>query len=115
MTIRMLKELIKDLPDDMRVYKDDGDVGMFSNNNEFLTAPHHGNMLVLQTRNDFDVADELDAWLDYEASQFYTGGETMNEQDFWAEFCERGYIPEDFGIPERIAWAKEQLKNYGLN
>lgn len=109
MTIKMLKQLIKDLPDDMRVYADDGSTSLFSDNNEFLIAPHKGTMLVLQTRNDFDVADELDAWLKHEANTF-----NSNEQDFWIEFCERGYVPEDFGIPHRIAWAREQLENYGL-
>ena len=109
MTIRMLKELIKDLPDDMRVYADDGSYGMFSDNNEFLTTPHHNNMLVLQTRNDFDVADELAAWLDHVANECDT-----SEQDFWIEFYERGYVPEDFGIPDKISWARKQMENYGL-
>ena len=109
MTIKKLKEIIKNLPDDMRVYADDGSIGMFSDNSEFLIAPYKGNMLVLQTRGDFDVADELDAWLKHEADTYNT-----NEQDFWIEFSERGYIPEDFGIPDKIAWAREQMKNYGL-
>lgn len=109
MTIKMLKDVIKNLPDDMRIYADDGE-RMFVGNSEFLTAPRNKekNMLVLQTRDDFDVAEELNAWLQYAEKH------NVDEQDFWMEFYEHGYAPEDFGTPDKIAWAKEQMKNYGL-
>ena len=38
MTIKRLKEIIENLPDDMRIYADDGARGMFTNNNEFVLA-----------------------------------------------------------------------------
>ena len=53
MTIKRLKEIIENLPDDMRIYADDGDFGMFSNNSEFVLLVPYQNMAVLQTKNDF--------------------------------------------------------------
>lgn len=116
MTIRKLKELIENLPDDMRIYADDGSNGMFSDNNEFLTFVTSGvdeNMCVLQTREDFDTSDELEAWCEY------ANENNMDEQDFWIEFSERGYVPADFSPhgmvdEEREAWADKNLRNYGL-
>ena len=110
MTVKMLKEIIAKLPDDTRVYADDASDGrMFGNNNEFLIVPYYNNMLVLQTRNDFEVAEGLDAWLNHVAEEYST-----SDQDFWMEFYERGYVPEDFCTPDKIVWAKEQLEKYGL-
>lgn len=111
MTIRHLKEIIKDLPDDMRVYADNGGKGMFSGS-EFLCgfgATHDGECrFILQTEEDFNVAEELEAWCEY------AGENDIDEQDFWTEFVEHGYKPEDFDDADRTQWAYENLKNYGL-
>lgn len=111
MTIRKLKEIIKDLPDDMRVCADDGSYGMFSDNNEFLSLVYaygSDDMCVLQTRDDFETDKELEAWCKYAFEH------DVDEQDFWSEFAERGYVPEDFHDEERARWARENLENYGL-
>lgn len=116
MTIRFLKELIKDLPDDMRIYADDGSSGMFSDNNEFLTLlTQKGNseMCVLQTREDFDVSAELYTWCEWASENNY------DEQSFWIEFAERGYVPADFSSAnwvneEKEEWAHRNLGHYGL-
>ena len=109
MTIRKLRELIRDLPDDMRIYADDGSHGMFSDNNEYLTLlTQKGNseMCILQTRNDFETPEELNAWYNW----VIIGD--RNELDFWTEFIERGYEPEDFGDEDRIKMAYEKLKKF---
>lgn len=51
MTIRELKNAIKDLPDDMRVYADDGVNNTFDNNTPFvnLVWSSEENKCVLQT------------------------------------------------------------------
>lgn len=111
MTIRKLKELIKDLPDDMRICADDGSMGMFSDNNEYLTlVTKKGNteMCVLQTRDDFETAEELDAWCEWASEN------NVDEQDFWIEFAERGYVPADFYDEEKEAWADKNLRHYGI-
>ena len=106
MTIRKLKEMIADLPDDMRVYADDG-TDFFKGNSEFLciVASEEFPMAVLQTRNDFEPVEETEAML-----QCFSDGE-WNEVDAWLEFYNRGYKPEDFADPN---WAREQMENYGL-
>ena len=112
MTIKKLKELIKNLPDNMRVYADDGSKGMFSDNSEFLILAYTENkndMCVLQTRNDFNTNEELEAMCNYFAEENY------EEQDFWIDFYETGYHWWDFDDEERREWAKEQLENYGLD
>ena len=116
MTIRKLKEMIKDLPDDMRICADDGSNGMFSDNNEFLTlvvAKDIDSMCVLQTRDDFDTVEELEAWCEWATEN------NMDEQDFWTEFYERGYVPADFSSKgyvneERELWADRNLRHYGF-
>ena len=110
MTIKLLKETIKDLPDDMRICADDGSNGFFSDNSEFLslcTLIGNEKMCVLQTRHDFDTVNELNAWLESASKN------NENEPDFWMEVSERGFIPADFG-PENEDWAREQMENYGM-
>lgn len=110
MTIKMLKEAIKDLPDDMRICADDESRGLFSDNSEFLSlcaAVGNDKMCVLQTRHDFDTVNELYSWLENASES------NQDEQDFWTEVYERGYTPADFGS-EKEDWAREQMKHYGL-
>ena len=108
MTIRKLKEMIADLPDDMRVYADDG-LGSLKENSEFvcicILESSRDNMAVFQTANDIDVVEETEAMLDYFSDI------ELDEQDAWIEINERGYKPEDFADPD---WAREQMENYGL-
>ena len=107
MTIRKLKEMIADLPDDMRVYADDG-TDFFKGNSEFLciAASEEFSMAVFQTRNDFEPIEETEAML-----QYFSEHDEWNEVDAWLEFYDRGYKPEDFADSD---WARENMENYGL-
>lgn len=110
MTIRKLKEIIKNLPDDMRVYADNGSKGMFTDNTEFVCAPYYKDMLVLQTSEDFDVAEELRARCEYASEN------EIDEQDFWDDIDECGYKPEDFPS-DMLEWATVNYNHYvnGIN
>lgn len=107
MTIKRLKEIIENLPDDMRIYADDGARGMFTNNNEFVLAIPHGDMCVLQTKNDFDVNDEITAWYDTAKNN------GIDANAFWKSFYELGYDYDDFVDPkmqeEALKFRKENL------
>lgn len=116
MTIRRLKELIKDLPDDMRVYADDGN-GLFSNNSEFvclvytlrsLYFPNDPMKCVLQTKNDIDVNEEVTSWCKYASEN------DMDELDFWIDFHEAGFNPDDFDDPIQREVAKKYMSEHGL-
>ena len=109
MTIKKLKEMIQNLPDDMRIYADDSSYDMFGDDaSEFVclvtsdTAP---GMAVLQSKRDIDIKEETSSMCEI-AAEF-----DWDEQDFWTEVHERGYKPEDFYDSE---WAEENLKHYGL-
>lgn len=106
MTIKKLREMIADLPDDMRVYADDG-LRSRKENSEFvcIAASSQDNMAVFQTANDIDVEEETADALEY----FEEYG--WEEQDAWSELVERGYKPDDFADSD---WAREQMENYGL-
>lgn len=106
MTIKKLKEMIANLPDDMRVYADDG-IRSRKENSEFIciSPSKDDNMAVFHTANDIDVVEETEAMLKY----FFENN--IEEQDAWIEIAERGYKPEDFADPD---WAREQMENYGL-
>ena len=107
MTIKRLKEIIENLPDDMRIYADDGKTGMFTNNSEFILAIPHGDMCVLQTKNDFDVDNEITTW--YSIAK-YNG---IDANAFWKSFYELGYDYDDFVDPkmqeEALKFRKENL------
>lgn len=107
MTIKKLKEMIANLPDDMRVYADDG-VELFIDNTEYVCILSNStyNMAVLQTANDIDAVEETTEMLKWFADN------NWEEQDAWIEIAERGYKPEDFADPD---WARQQMENYGLD
>ena len=114
MTIKKLKEIIKDLPDDMRVYADDGINSIFDDNSEFVdlfTIKNNEKVAILQTKKDFDVAAELEAQLNYAADI----ENEVDEQDFWTDFSEWGYSVSDFANNDQREYARTQLENYGLN
>ena len=68
MTIKRLKELIANMPDDARIYLDDG-YEFFKGNSEVVVVARgvteNAKKVVLQTKNDFDVSEELEARFDY--------------------------------------------------
>ena len=110
MTIKRLKEIIENLPDDMRIYADDGDYGMFNNNSEFVLAVPYDNMCVLQTKNDFDVNDEVTSH--YNAAK----KNGLDENTFWNEFYELGYDYDDFDdfeMREKALEYKKRLWTHG--
>ena len=109
MTIRMLKEIIADLPDDARIYLDDGKGGTYENNSEIvdtLYCEYFPKKLILQTRDDFEYWNEIEATLDYYREEGY------DELDAFLELGERGYTLEDFRETDRYEWAKEFTKTH---
>ena len=107
MTIRELKKLIENLPDDMRIYADDGDYGMFSSNSEFVALVYDETleMCVLQTKEDFDINNEIKSWYEQVKKQ------TIDEKNFWKDFYEKGYLYEDLTDPEM----KEKAYKYACS
>ena len=109
MTIRKLKEMIQDLPDDMRVYADDSPSGSFSDGaSEFvflITDPCREKACILQTKKDMDVIEELRGLSEAAFEQDWS------DQDFFTVTYDVGFTPDDFEDP---AWAKENYERYGL-
>ena len=106
MTIRKLKEMIANLPNDMRIYADDSSF-LGDDCSEFYTifVSPRTQKAIFQTAKDFDTIEETKAILDYYFEN------DLDEQDAWMELSEYGYKPEDFADPE---YAKTQMENYGL-
>ena len=106
MTVRMLKEMLKDVPDDARIYADDG-YRMFEGNSEFVELCHciqFPHMIVLQTKHDFDYVDELEAKLEHYSE------ENWNEMDMVKNLSEHGYNAEDFEYDnDRFEWASKAV------
>lgn len=98
--------MIQGLPDDMRVYADDG-LRSRKENSEFIciSESSQDNMAVFQTAKDIDVVEETTEMLKWFSDN------NWEEVDAWIEISERGYKPEDFEDPD---WAKTRLENYGL-
>lgn len=94
MTIKRLKKIIENLPDDMRIYADDGKFGTFSNNSEFVLLIPYQNMAVLQKKSDFDVNNEVTSH--YNAAK----RNGLDANTFWNEFYELGYDYDDFADPK---------------
>ena len=111
MTIKKLKEMIANLPDDMRIYADDCEYEMFGEDaSEFVclaTGFLEGEekKCVFQTKNDIDVEEELSCMADIAIE------ENWSDQDYFMEASDRGFKPEDFIDKE---WAKREFKQYGL-
>lgn len=104
MTIGYLKKIIAGLPDDMRIYADDGVHNMFDNNSEFVATSSNRNKCILQTKNDFEIDNEIMAW--YE--QVKMG--IIDEDTFWNDFYEIGYDYDDFKDLEMQRKALEHKK-----
>lgn len=112
MTIRYLKELIKDLPDDMRIHADNGI--SFFDGEEFLCGFVvcknisderfvSDKRFILQTRKDLNVKEELEGLCDYAVEN------NIDDYDFWNEVSERGFKPSDF---DDLEWATINYNMY---
>ena len=112
MTIKRLKELIEYMPDDARIYLDDGD-RMFEGNSEVIFAVQgalqYRDKVILQTKNDFDVEEELEARLDYYSSNDW------DELDAVMDLLDDGFVIDDFKYnDDRYLWIKEFAEDHGL-
>lgn len=112
MTIGKLKNMIANLPNDARIYLDDG-YSFFEGNSEVVIVCHgagqYENKVVLQTKNDFDVANELEERLKYYSDNDW------DELDAMMDMLEDGYTIEDFKYDDdRYMWAREFAENHGL-
>lgn len=97
MTIRKLKELIANFPDDMRIYDD--------NNVEFVKvvrSTFEEDECVMQTRRDVEP--------NYEVKMM----RRRMEENFWKSFHELGYTYTDFADSKAREEAKKNLTDYGL-
>lgn len=95
MTIKKLKELIADLPDEMRIYADDAHSMFGDDASEFvllLTSPQFPDRAVFQTKSDIDVEETLNCIAED------TG------DDFVEEAAELGFIKKDMDFNE-LMWA----------
>ncbi len=116
MTIKHLKELLKGFNDDDRIIIDLGDTMHATAENEVLYAfkhrkssePEYAPVVVLQTRADIDVSEELSASLNHYEEEGYAEGDALSE------LLEIGYTLEDFKSIERYDWAKRVADECGL-
>ena len=113
MTVARLKELLSNVNDNAMIYLDDGS-RCFSNDNSEVVCVLPGalqfeNMVVLQTKNDFDVESELEARFEYYSENDW------DELDAVMDLFEDGYTVEDFKYnDDRYMWIKEFAESHGL-
>lgn len=108
MTIKELKEIIKDMPDDMRIYADNGKFSMFEDVSEFVflvTDARHPKMAILQSKADIDVEEELRCIAEIAVE------EGWSDDEFYREILDRGFTADDFPDPEK---ARADMEYYGL-
>ena len=108
MTIRRLKEIIADMPDDLRICLDDGDLSEVVCVVSYVPPTPYDGKCILKTKNDFDVADELEARLEYAWEN------SVDEETFYWDFIEDGYVPEDFGDEDLAKHTREYCEEHGL-
>lgn len=106
MTIGKLKQIIENMPDDARIYLDDG-TSFFENNSEVLILAQgineNSKKIILQTRDDFDVSYELEARIKYKYK------EGWDEYDMFLDLGEDGFTLDDFKYDPRVY---EYVKEY---
>ena len=112
MTIRKLKELIENMPDEARIYLDDGR-SFFEGNSEVVCLVRgewgYKDKVILQTKNDIDLEEELDARLDYYRENDW------DEYDSLLNLSDMGYTLEDFKYDNDIYnWVKEMSKDHSF-
>ena len=110
MTIKKLKEMIANLPDDMRIYADDSAYDMFGDDaSEFVclvTSSQVPGKAVLQKKTDIDVQEELSCMADLMIAC------CESDDVLYAEALERGFVPEDF--PDPVETRRRMTEEYGL-
>ena len=117
MKVKKLKEMLNLCNDDDWVIFDIGDTMKATPENEVVYAFKHKKVgdsdyapvVVLQRRADFDVKEELEAYLGYCING------NIDETDALANLFELGYTPNDFNYnPDRYNWALKVAKEHGL-
>lgn len=116
MTVRHLKEILKNFNDNDRLVIDNGEYEANSANevifaykirvaDELTYRP----IVICQTKNDFDVSCELEAQIE----RFKE--ENWDEADALMELLEYGFVLDDFKYdPDRYNWAKMIGEEHGL-
>ena len=116
MTVGYLKKQLEKFNDSDRIILDNGHYKADSRN-EILYAiklrPNNSEepfpVVVLQTKDDFDVAAELKAALEHFSEENY------DEADALSELFEMGYTLEDFMYDQNeYEWAKAVAEGHGL-
>jgi len=107
MTVRKLKELLADIPDDERVYLDNGN-GCFEGD-EVVDATFISNArgtehrVLIRTRHDLDIA----TWLD--GVMVYFDEEGWDDVDAFNDLGEYGFTLDDFDYDPVVY---EQVKEF---
>lgn len=98
MTVGMLKELIKNVPDDFRVILDNGKCDVDDHNEVIsgFTYHRHGKViqpevLVLQTKDDIDIKNEIEATIAY-----YKDTTELTDKEIIAKLTEQGFTADDY-------------------
>ncbi len=114
MTVKHLRSLLADFNDDDRIIIDGCDNFKATRDNEIIYAYKHKKstdkdyapVVVLQTRDDFDVKEELEAVLEHRKKL-----NEDNDKVYLSTLLEMGYKLDDFNYDEaRYAWAKRVLE-----
>lgn len=98
MTVRMLKHELEKFNDDDRIIIDLGDTFRAEDYNEIMYAYKHKKyndkdyapVVVLQTRSDYDVDEEIKAEINFKRSF------NMTVEDIAHDLIERGYSYDEF-------------------
>lgn len=117
MTVGKFKELLKGFNDNDRIIIDADNVFAATPKNEVLYAFKHKSstdedwapVVMLQTRNDIDVTEELEAYIQHCID------DNVDEVDALMDLFEIGYTLEDFKYNnDRYEWACRVAEGHGL-
>lgn len=116
MTVGMLKELIKNIPDDYRLILDNGKCVADDHNEVIFAVAYktHGKVvqpkvLVLQTKDDIDVIEEIESTFKYYREE----NPEKPAREIFAELSERGFNRNDY--MKCSDWLKDTYRYSGLD
>lgn len=119
MTVGRLKELLQNFNDTDRLVIDNGEYKATSANEiifaykiRTLGEPSARPIVIFQTKNDFDVPNELEEQLTHFKEAY---GEDYSDAENLSELFELGFVLDDFKYDQdRYNWAKKVAEDNGL-
>lgn len=110
MTVGRLKELLRNVPNNVEIRLHDAYQGEDLISVSHLLGRNSNNQIVvMETRNDFDVQEEL------KARFFDAFVNNDNEWDFYWELVSDGYKLEDFEGMQEYEWLKHFVDEHDLD